>query len=115
MLGTQSPEDQRGLNQGQMELYLFASCLALGSERSDVEPLLSSSGKAGQRKPAICRDGGAHTPHLQTKSMSTDAYQTLIGHWEVLYRDLLQLIHMPPHEVGIIPTFGEETEAREVK
>lgn len=47
--------------------------------------------------------------------MSTDAYQTLVGHWEVLYRDLLQLIHMPPHEVGIILTFVEETEAREVK
>lgn len=47
--------------------------------------------------------------------MSTDAYQTLVGHWEVLCRDLLQLIHTPPHEVGIIPTFVEETEAREVK
>lgn len=47
--------------------------------------------------------------------MSTDAYQTLVGHWEMLYRDLVQLIHMPPHEVVIIPTFGVETEAREVK
>lgn len=56
MLGTLSPEDQIGLNEGQKELYLFASCLVWGSERSGVGLLGSPSREGGQKKLAVSRD-----------------------------------------------------------
>ena len=62
-LGTQSPEDKRGLHDRQMELYLFGSCLALGSERSDVGPPSEVPvGRGGQRKSAVSRDSEPMLP-----------------------------------------------------